>query len=317
MPGLALHEAVRAGNSTDVEAIVSELNPSALLDALRAQVNGLSAVEVAMHSGNLEVASQLLAAERRLIDKKLQLRLDGQGLPPEPAPATTQGMRDDPRVIDNASPTCPWEAIQAYAADQEVEAAAQRGPRRTDKIADRYQRYSAWCALRGHTGVDLILATAMWIPAEIDGGATGNGAAATTAGHGPTATGILIALEPNIVPYHLDPGIEHWILWYHPTAVPGNVDLDASRFVSHVRRFLPSLRADDELVAFQNLPQFRSVPQMAHAHVFLRPTTTATIAAVAKLRAERRLRSPWAEAERMGGRADEVGWDVLTVSRSS
>ena len=38
----------------------------------------------------------------------------------------------------------------------------------------------------------------------------------------------------------------------------------------HVRRFLPILD-DDEICTFQNIPRFRSVPELAHAHVFLRP----------------------------------------------
>lgn len=74
------------------------------------------------------------------------------------------------------------------------------------------------------------------------------------------------------------------------------------------RLVLPSLREEDEVIAFQNLPQFRSVPQMAHAHVFLRPRSDATAKALASLRFERRIRSPWAEAERLGGRASEVGF---------
>ena len=76
----------------------------------------------------------------------------------------------------------------------------------------------------------------------------------------------------------------------------------------NVRLFLPSLRVEDEAIAFQNLPQYRSVPQMAHAHVFLRARTDATANAIAALQAERRIRSPWAEAERLGGRGDEVGF---------
>ena len=69
--------------------------------------------------------------------------------------------------------------------------------------------------------------------------------------------------------------------------------------------------ASSELLAFQNLPQFRSVPQMAHAHVFLRPRSDATAAALATLRRQRRMRSPWAEAERLGGRGDEVGFEAV------
>jgi len=192
------------------------------------------------------------------------------------------------RIIDASSPTCSWDAIRMYAADQAAEAAASRGPRRTESVQERYRRYVAWCASRGHTGVELVLATAVW-----------------------REVGWLqyrVSLEPNIVPYHVDPGIEHWVLWYHPDDTPGDTDLDSSLFTAHVRVFLPSLQEEEECIAFQNLPQFRSVPQMAHAHVFLRSQTGATAAAVTALRAERRLRSPWAEAERLGSRGAEVGF---------
>ena len=116
-----------------------------------------------------------------------------------------------------------------------------------------------------------------------------------------------VALEPNIVPYHVATDIEHWILWLHPDDTPGDTDLDAAALPHQVRAFVPSLR-EEELIAFQNLPAFRSVPQMAHAHVFLRARSDETAAALATLRMERRIRSPWAEAERIGGRGDEVGW---------
>ena len=73
-----------------------------------------------------------------------------------------------------------------------------------------------------------------------------------------------------------------------------------------VRAFLDV--GDAECCCFQNVPERRSVPQVAHAHVFLRARRPETAAAVAQARAERRLRSPWAEAERLGGRGEEVGF---------
>ena len=191
----------------------------------------------------------------------------------------------DGRIIGASSPTCSWEIIRAYATDQAVEAAANRGPRRTEDVQERYKRYTKWCSDRGHTGVELIIATAVW---------------QTVADH-------VVSLEPNIVPYHVDEGIEHWVLWYHPEHTKGTMDLEDALFLLHVRGFIPSLR-DDEMIAFQNLPQFRSVPQMAHAHVFLRARVDATAEAIVRLRIERRLRSPWAEAERLGGRGAEVGY---------
>lgn len=181
-----------------------------------------------------------------------------------------------------SDPRASWETICAFAADQAGEALAERGPKRTAAVEARYKRYSEWCASRGHTGVELILATALWKAVGADGPR--------------------VALEPNIVPYHVAAGIEHWVLWYHPEATPGGTDLDPAAFVAHVRLFL-DVDGADECCCFQNLPERRSVPTMAHAHVFLR-----TSSALAKLRAERRLRSPWAEAERLGGRGAEVGF---------
>merc|ERR1740129_190225 len=62
----------------------------------------------------------------------------------------------------------------------------------------------------------------------------------------------------------------------------------------HVRLFLPELR-DDEVVIFQNIPSLRSVPEVAHAHVFIRPRTTSTRESLRELRRQWRIRSPWAE----------------------
>ena len=89
-----------------------------------------------------------------------------------------------------------------------------------------------------------------------------------------------------------------------PVRLPRS-DAPPSRLVAE-GRFSPEV--DAELVVFQNLPEFRSVPQVAHAHVFFRLRSAAALQALKSLRVERRLRSPWCEAERLGGRAEEVGF---------
>jgi len=241
-----------------------------------------------------------------------------------------------------------WQCLEAYALDQVAEVAAGRGPRRLPPIDERYRRYFRWAAERGQTGAQYLVTTAQW-----------------RAEHG----GPWVALEPNIVAYDLDAGIEHWNLWYHPGTTPGSADLDlqpgAEVLVSaadgaagglgricrvrritygaqetydvrlasgemttvgrehlqplhapgrwaavlrHVRLFLPSLQ-DGEVVVFQNVPELRSVPEVAHAHVFLRPRSKATQEALRELRLQWRDRSPWAEHERLGGRGHEVGFD--------
>ena len=323
----ALRDAARAGDLAVCERLVAEAALRHTAADLRVELgrkidDGQCAAEVAMRAGHADVAMLLISAERDAVDE-MQLRLErleaeaygnsreaarlvalleqrnaevtttrptpDEIAPPPPPTAGVTTQSDDPRIISESSPTCSWEEILAYANDQAAEAAANRGPRRTVTIQDRYRRYSEWCSQRQHTGPELILATAMW---QRTGGEDGHERGSDQ------HDAFTISLEPNIVPYHLDAGIEHWVLWYHPDVTPGGADLDAALFPRHVSHFLPSLRVEDELIAFQNLPQFRSVPQMAHAHVFLRPRTDATALAVAALRKERWMRSPWEEAER-------------------
>lgn len=120
---------------------------------------------------------------------------------------------------DSKHPRASWATICAFADDQIGEAEAGRGPTRTVAVETRYRRYTQWCASRGHTGVDLVLATALW--KEVGGAASHQG-------------GVRVALEPNIVPYHAEAGIEHWVMWYDPALVPGGTDLDPSAFATHV-----------------------------------------------------------------------------------
>ena len=95
-------------------------------------------------------------------------------------------------------------------------------------------------------------------------------------------------------------------LWFDPARGGGEAEEDLlvglERLAATRRLLFLDVDGKDECCCFQNLPERRSVPTMAHAHVFLRSSS-----ALAKLRAERRLRSPWAEAERLGGRGAEVG----------
>ena len=189
-------------------------------------------------------------------------------------------------AIERAS----WESIRAYAADQAAEAAAGRGPKRTIEIEERYSRYKRWCEARGHTGVELVLATAAW---------------QRTTGE----TSVRVALEFNIVPYHLPDGVEHWVLWYHPDDTDPKTELPREACEAGANEcFGGTLVVGDELIAFQNLPEFRSVPEVAHAHVFLRPRDETNAATLVRLRRDRCLRSPWAEHERLGGRGHEIGF---------
>lgn len=216
---------------------------------------------------------------------------------------------------------------------------------RSAEIDARYRRYFKWCRDRGHHGWQSLVLSAQW-----------------RGEHG----GPWVALEPNIVPYELEPDVEHWNLWYHPSTTLGTADLDLQRgaevvvveedreprqariheirrtagevsylvqfdsseisvarhqdlrpgdsparwaaVLRHVRLCLPEAQ-DDEVIIFQNIPKLRSVPEVAHAHVFIRPRTITTRNAVRELRRCWRLRSAWAEAERLMGRGAEVGFE--------
>lgn len=290
-----------------------------------------------------------------------------RGLAPAAAAVTLRGPWDlrarpaEHHRVQAQPRAASWETLEAYARDQVGEVAAGRGPTRAPPIDERYRRYFAWARTRETSGAQYLVATAQWRPAE--------------------HCGPWVALEPNIVAYELEPGIEHWNLWYHPNTTPGSADLDllagaevevlpdpadaASRrpgrivkvrrlrweapeayevlmldearspqdaalepevmlvgrerlaapvslgrwaaVLRHARVFLPTLR-EDEAVIFQNVPQFRSVPEVAHAHVFVRPRCEETRSALRQLRREWRDRSPWGEHERSGGRGDEVGY---------
>ena len=49
------------------------------------------------------------------------------------------------------------------------------------------------------------------------------------------------ALEPNLVPYYVEPA-SHWVLWHHPDCTPGDTDLDpvrARQMNVHTQRCCP------------------------------------------------------------------------------
>jgi len=184
-------------------------------------------------------------------------------------------------------------------------------PARTTVAAyERLKRFLAWCAERKHTELEFVMATVFWHTVESDSTLTVHGELTSITSE------LTVALEPNVCPCHVTPDIEHWSLWYHPKCAAATAGLDPGVCHALLRHFLPSLVPEDELVAFQARPQFRSRlcpnadigTQMAHVHVFLRPRSEGTTSALTNLRLERRLRSPWAEAERLGGRASEVGF---------
>lgn len=78
---------------------------------------------------------------------------------------------------------------------------------------------------------------------------------------------VRFVLRANDFPYNVVPGIQHWLLWCNRPEFPGN-----SMIVEIERRLG---RQDDphndlEYELFENPPYLRSIPDLCHAHIFLR-----------------------------------------------
>ena len=177
-----------------------------------------------------------------------------------------------------------WAALRAYAADQ----LHREPPPRTAASDQLYATYKEWCTARGLTNAEYVERYVKWDP---DG----------------------VALEPSLSPYHLSPPtVQHWILWHHPRRAPGDSALLPGRELALVRRLLrrdlqaagaagaaPTTTGEDEAplrldaVCYQNVPALRSIPQIAHSHVFIRSAAAAALAALASRRAAWLARSPF------------------------
>ncbi|KAI9503641.1 hypothetical protein GGI25_002773 [Coemansia spiralis] len=68
----------------------------------------------------------------------------------------------------------------------------------------------------------------------------------------------------NEFPYHLEDGVEHWVMWCRKRLVPGFEAPDAA--ISAIR----SRFGDVECRYFVNPVKNQSVPQLSHAHVFIK-----------------------------------------------
>ena len=164
---------------------------------------------------------------------------------PEPA------MRPEPEPEPELRP-CSWAGIAAYAADQAAERSAGRGPHRKPEVEAQYNVYKQAIAAQGLDNHGFVVKNARWQQL------------------GDTAA--KAALEPNLVPYFVDPAT-HWVLWHHPDDLPGDTELEPAAELALVQRLLGDSCAprDEEVILFQNIPAQRSIPTIAHSHVFIRP----------------------------------------------
>ena len=175
-----------------------------------------------------------------------------------------------------------WQELHDHAANQSARYAVGEYPGRSPAGNAQYELYKQWCADHGQmSNAQYVLRYVQWHDYS--------------------------ALEPSLAPYLLDDGIEHWILWHHPVRTPGDTELDRER---EVRRAVELIARDGGvqldptlLVCFQNIPPLRSIPSIAHSHVFLRVSRMPPPAqrAVAEMRSAWRRRSPWLQASRASG----------------
>ena len=145
-----------------------------------------------------------------------------------------------------------WAALRAFAAHQDPErgpwgSAAHQAPLRTLETTAALAAFSGWLSSRAPplTAEQSVLRYTPWRCA--DG----------------------LALEPNAAPYALQPGIEHFLLWYHPDAsgIDGEAELDVARALTDAQRVLREQGAElrsGEAIVFQNVRALRSVLGIAH-----------------------------------------------------
>ena len=171
-----------------------------------------------------------------------------------------------------------WEELQTHAVNQSARYAIGEYPGRSPEGNAMYDRYKRWCVEHGRIrNAEYVLRYVRW-----RGGS---------------------ALEPSLAPYLLEEGIEHWILWHHPERTKGDMELngesDARIALLHVEREGGARLDREQIVCFQNVLPLRSIPTIAHSHVFLHVETMsqASQAAVSRLREAWRRRSPWLQEQ--------------------
>ena len=197
------------------------------------------------------------------------------------APQTQQPPQPQPQP----QPPTTWAGIQNYTTFRYNTTNnlpyPHRLPQRSTASEDNYTAYKEWCARHHVTNEQYVLKYTNWTQ----------------------VAGQCVSLEPCLVPYHLAPGIHHFVLWHHPprggndggtnttngssghhghhhdhhdhggACLPGTTDLVPTQELELVQLLLACDVQESEACVFQQLPEHRSIPSIAHAHVFLRCAT--------------------------------------------
>ena len=163
--------------------------------------------------------------------------------------------------------------LALFAEHRGRQAPGTRQPRRHPGTEAQYDLYKAWCLQQGVDNHAYVVKYTPW-----DGRA--------------------FCLTPCLVPYHTEAGVSHWILWHDPASVPGDTELDPVDQHSKVCTLLgDAAPRPDEVIIYQNQPESRSIPTIAHAHCFFRPQDDEAggrlRAALAAMETRWREESPW------------------------
>ena len=123
---------------------------------------------------------------------------------------------------DDIPPPSSWADLSSYAKNR-----GSHTPRRHPSIDAEYDVYKAWCVQQGLDNHTYVVKY-----------------------HGFEEKPF--ALTPNIVPYHMEPGIWHWVLWHDPASVAGTTDLDPEEELRTIcTLFGDSAPRADEIIVYQ------------------------------------------------------------------
>lgn len=160
-----------------------------------------------------------------------------------------------------------WASVKAHALQSAVN--WDSDSRRHPSSDAEYRVYKEWISSQGLDNHDYVV---RFTPLEVD-----------------------VALVPNLAPYHTEAGISHWVLWHHPSALAGDMELDPEAESERVRELLgmdvgkaaglvlegavASAREHgprgDELALFQNvrplLPRFSGRGAISRVHQPFQP----------------------------------------------